>query len=123
MSAHTSYRITNYSGIPEVEISSQGTGGSPNPPSLSPSWGALDTLWLACCGYDTNLTVTAYPTNYTNGRNDYADDAQGCGVGTARRELNASSEDPSAFTISSPEYWIANTVAVQPAELCALARQ
>ena len=113
--AHTSYRITGYSGTPEVGTPAIGFSYYPDPSSLTPSWEAKDTLWFASCGYHSNRTVTAYPTNYTNGRNDYANDLYGCGVGTARRELNAVSEDPSTFTIDLSYPWVANTVAIQPA--------
>lgn len=113
--AHTSYRITGYSGTPEVGTAATGVTANPNPPNLTPTWGAKDTLWFAVCGYDTNKTVTAYPTNHTNGRNDYSDGGSGCGVGSARRELNAVSEDPGTFTLSGSDQWVANTVAIQPA--------
>jgi len=113
--AHTSYRITGYSGIPVCGTSATGNNTTPNPPSLSPSWGAKDTLWFTCCGYDQGQgTVSTYPTNYTNGRNDRSNNTQGCGVGSAHRELNAASEDPEMFTISLSEQWVAQTVAVQP---------
>lgn len=114
MTAHTSYRITGYSGVPECGDATTGNSTTPDPPSLTPSWGAKDTLWFAVCGYDANKTVTAYPTDYTNGRNDFADSLWGCGVGSARRELNAESENPNVFTISASEQWVANTIAIQP---------
>lgn len=114
-SAHTSYRIVDYFGVPEAGTPvASGPTPNPDPPSSSPSWGALDTLWLAACGYDSNKTVTFYPTNYTDGRNDLANQVDGCGVGTARRELNAASENPGTFTISGNDQWVANTVAIQP---------
>ena len=116
MTAHTSYRITGYSGVPECGTAAVATSGTaPNPPSLTPSWGALDTLWFAIEGNDDVDTVTAYPTDYTNGRADFANATGGCNVGSAYRELNAVSENPDAFTIAASEQWIANTIAVQPA--------
>jgi hypothetical protein len=115
-SAHTSYRITGYSGTPECGTAAKGTGTTPDPPSLNPSWGAKDTLWLAIEGNDGDNHATAYPANYTDGRADYVEFyGAGTGVGSARRELNASSEDPGTFTISGWDSWIANTVAIQPA--------
>lgn len=114
MTASTSYRITDYSGTPECGTAVLGSNNTPDPPSLTPTWGARDTLWFAACGYDYNRTITAYPTNYTNGRNDYANVGDGCGVGTARRELNAISEDPGTFTLSAADEAVSNTVAVQP---------
>lgn len=115
--AHTTYRITNYSDTPECGVAAVGSSANPNPPSLVPSWGAEDTLWLACCGY--NLTaglavVNTYPTNYTDGLNNLTDTNIGCGVGSARRELNASPEDPGVFTLNYSRDWIANTIAIRP---------
>ena len=117
MTAHTSYRITGYSGTPEVGTRVPGFSCYPDPSSLTPSWEAKDTLWFACEGNNKDSTVGAYPTNYTNGRNDYAFNLQGVSVGSARRELNAVSEDPGTFTISFSSQWIATTVAIQPAEI------
>jgi len=114
MSAHTSFRITGYSGVPEAATEGVNTSANPNSPSLVPSWGAQDTLWIALCCYNVNETVTVYPTNYTGDRNDYANDAEGVGIGTAQRELNAASENPDAFTISGAQKWIANTIAIMP---------
>ncbi len=114
MTAHTSYRITGYSGTPEVGTPATGLDANPDPPSLTPSWGAKDTLWFAVQGNDDKDIVSAYPTDYTDGRNDYANAAGGCGVGSARRELNAESENPLPFTISASEQWVTNTVAIQP---------
>jgi PKD repeat protein len=95
-----------------------GSSQNPNPPNLAPSWGAGDTLWFAACGYDQGQrTVTAYPANYTNGQNDRSNNNQGCGVGTAIRQLNAASENPGTFTLSAAEQWIAATVAIQSAPL------
>lgn len=104
--------------MPEVGTASTGNSVSPNPPSLSPSWGAADTLWLVfTTAYGPAFpTVTAYPTSYTNG----AYDLQGTGngatmLGSARRGNNTATEDPAAFTISPDTLWIAQTVAIRPA--------
>lgn len=112
--AHTSYRITGYSAVPEVGVSATGVSANPDPPNLAPSWGAKDTLWFASCGYDDGAkTVNAYPANYLNGRNDRSNSVTGCGVGTAERDLNASPENPGTFTLSGADEWVANTVAIQ----------
>lgn len=114
-SAHTTYRITGYSGTPEINSVATGSSNSPNPGSLSPSWGAKDTLWFAFqCHDGGNDLTTAYPTSYTNGREDTYDNSGGAGVATARRELNATSDDPGTFTIENSEGWVAYTVAIQP---------
>lgn len=115
-SAHTSYRIISTTGTTQG-ISRSGTDDSPDPPNLIPVWGAKDTLWFAATGYDYNRTITSYPTNYTDGRNDIADSTTGCGMGTARRELNAASEDPGVFTLSAADGWGAFTVGIEPATI------
>ncbi|KKL61161.1 hypothetical protein LCGC14_2198090, partial [marine sediment metagenome] len=102
MTAHTSYRITDYLGIPEIGATVTSISAIPDPPNLTPSWGAKDTLWLAITGYDIGQTaISAYPASYTDGRNDRSDSVNGVGVGIARRELNAASENPGTFTLST----------------------
>lgn len=117
MSAHTSYRITGHSGTPEAGTAVTTWSFIPNPPSLTPTWGAKDTLWFASQGNDKEaVNVTDYPADYTDGRNDRGSASGGVGVATARRELNAVSEDPGTFTLDTSCAWVANTVAVQPEE-------
>ena len=110
------YRITGYSGTPEGAGFSPPTSGnnSPNPPSLAPSWGASDTLWIAVCANDGSPTVTGIPTNYTDGLHSQSTNSGHCSVGTARREALTGTEDPGTFTISASEQWRAATVAIQP---------
>ena len=113
--AHTSYRITGYSGVPEVGVTQALITNKPDPPNLAPSWGAVNTLWFASTAHnDGGETITVYPTNYTNGREDIAAAGQGCGVGTARRERNIANENPGTFTLSAAEGWVANTIAIAP---------
>ena len=65
--------------------------------------------------------MSSYPTNYANGidtlsgggNNDAAE------IGTARRELNASSDNPGIFTISQTEVIIAATLVIRPAAVAA----
>ena len=117
---HETWRITSWHGTtpPENGAFSQGTSTSADPPSLTPSWGAEDTLWFAIGAKNpgTNVLFTAGPTSYTNA--NFLDDGDAAGSaasGTARRELNATSEDPGGFTIASSVVWMANTIAVRPA--------
>lgn len=93
-----------------------GTSTAPDPGSLNPAnWDVEDTLWLAICGNDGNVSVSGYPTNYTNGLNTRAANSAGAGIGVARRELSAASEDPGAFTLSASDGWVAVTAAIRPA--------
>jgi len=116
------YKVTNWWGeIAGVEVGvvvdDQSLGDSPDPPSLTPSWGALDTLWFAMfsCSNDDE-TVNAYPTNYGNGVDTISGGGEnnGASVGSARRELNDTVDDPGAFTLSENAAWVANTLAVRP---------
>jgi len=119
-SAYQTYRISGYSGVPEVGTSAVGDSDSPNPPSLAPSWGAttVSTLWLAIAGWDGLETVNVYPANYTDGLdNTSAGGADACGCGSARREFKAASDDPGVFTLSGGNHWIANTIAIAPEDL------
>ena len=115
MTAHTTYRITGYYGVPEVGELVTGNSANPDPPRFTPSWGTSETLWFAATGYDSWATVSAYPVNYTDGRSDGAVNLQGCGTGIARREREGTGEDPGTFTITIGEEWVANTVAIRSA--------
>lgn len=96
---------------------------SVDPGSLTPSGGAKDWLWIAvdCHGHilQTSRTISTYPTNYT-GITPAQNSAGGIGqsyVGSAYRQLNASSEDPGAFTLTGNiQFWYAVTIAVPPSD-------
>ena len=117
VSAHDAYRITGYGVVPEAGTTATGSNVTPpDPPSLAPSWGTWNTLWLAVTGYGTisSRYVTAYPTNYTlNQLNPKSTTANYPGVGSAGRQLNVASEDPGTFTLNGSAYWAANTIAIQ----------
>ena len=105
------YRITNYTGTPESAQSA-----SDNPPSLTPSWGAADTLWIAEVNNVVgNRRTTAAPANYGNLSTNWANTALATDthLSTADRSLNATSEDPGTFTFNSSTGNKSSTVAVQ----------
>lgn len=116
------YRVTgaDVSTPPEVGTPATGNDTLPNPPNLGPSWGAEDTLWLVTMGCQANAPTNSYPTNYTNGFRS----ASGGGISTdrtnsssARRDLNASSENPGTFDVGpSNRIWVANTIAIRPSQ-------
>ncbi len=110
-SSSLSYRITGHSDTPEGGDAT-GNDGFANPPSLTPSWGAKDTLWLALTGIDSQA-VSADPTDYTDGFQAFAGGFDP-GTASARRERNATSEDPGTFTNDLSDRWIAGTVAIEP---------
>ena len=116
------YRITNWEGtlVNGVEVGTAvgAQGTTPDPPSLTASWGAENNLWLAVAGAaDDDQAATAYPTNYTNG----IDTLSGGGanssgqVYSARRENAIATENPAVFTLATTEAWVANTIVIRPA--------
>jgi hypothetical protein len=84
-------------------VSAYASTNNPDPPNLDPAdWGTEDTLWYAIeIGNDGTKTVTSYPTNYTNGVQHAASGGTPGQLAIARRNLNASSEDPGTFALSS----------------------
>lgn len=104
------------------EVGPIGTGASvnPNPPALTPAAGLQDYLWLACgCweGEQTSPPATA-PAGYTR----IAADASGtagsiatnCRVDLLYKQARATTDDPSAWTISVSDDWTAFVIAVEP---------
>ena len=88
-----------------IVSSSPGTAvgsSSPNPSSFTPGFGAVDVLWftIICCD-DTAETVTSPPSNYDNlvggGATGGTASAE---VFAARREFNAASVNPPAWSTS-----------------------
>lgn len=115
VSAHQAFRITDYQGVPVASATGDTGTATPNPPSLSSSWEvSYGTLWIAGFGGGRNAdrALSSYPTDYTDGH--FTKTSAGYSyVGSARRELMASSEDPGVFTLSDVIYGHAWTVGIQ----------
>lgn len=112
------YKVTDWHGTtPPEYTSTNGDSVAVNPPSLTPSWGAVDTLWIALAGSSANaMTFSVAPTNYTGLTSTTASSGGGASnMGSAYRQLNASSEDPGTFTTSQNRWWAAFTIAIRPA--------
>lgn len=117
-------RVTGWFGdLSGVEAGTTATGSSANPdcPSLTPSWGAADTLWMALVGArDDDATVSSYPASYSGGTDTVSGIGvanEGAEVGYAYRQNNTATENPGTFTLSESESWIANTLAIRPAAI------
>jgi hypothetical protein len=99
------------------------TGASinPDPPSLTPNitgWSAEDVLWICAAAVDTSRTFSAWPSSYSPGDNTWDDVSGGAGgasLSVQYRQLNASTEDPGTWTISTSDDWVTVTWAVRPA--------
>lgn len=112
--AVTALRISGFSGVPEVSSSASGTDTSPDPASLSPSWGSGDTLWIAACHQRVHGTDPTLPSGY--GSLVTATSGSGTSHGrmsTATRNVTASSENPGAFGLSASANWVARTLAIR----------
>lgn len=116
-SAHQSYRITGDSGNAPEGDHANSTSSFANPPSLTPTWGAKENIWIALCGHDNGtVTDTGVPADYTSIRaEDRVNSTTGVSTQGAQRLLNATSENPASFPLSASEEWVAFTVAVEPA--------
>lgn len=111
-------KITSWHGTTAPEYASNnGDAVAVNPPSLTPSWGAADTLWLALVGSSANtMNFTGAPANFTDLTSTTASSGGGASnAGSAIRQNNAASEDPGTFTVSQNRWWASVTVGVRPA--------
>jgi hypothetical protein len=115
MVAHVWYFDDPYYTIDDcVALGTAATGSSsnPDPPNVSPGWGSTDfTVLAAGAAYGTG-TFNSYPSSYSGG---VADQVSGLvNLGSAYRQLTASSENPGAFGLTStPSFWAAQSVAVR----------
>ena len=102
----------------EYSVTIPGAVSNPNPPSLTPSWGSLATMWITGTAFqDDDEDVTTWPTGYdTNGISNSCGlgDNASANIALSYRIATAASEDPSAFTLSFTELTIAFTVGVRP---------
>jgi hypothetical protein len=122
--AANTYRITgNRNGLTSSEIAisaptvvtSNVTTG--NPPSLTPSWGSAENLWIAVCATSDGAitSIVSYPTDYTLGQlTNTNSGANGEAIMTAARLLTASTEDPGVFTWTTGRRPTTYTIAVRP---------
>lgn len=117
------YRVTGWEGTIGSSFASgssdggaqmlfaEGNGATPDPPSLDPSWGVEDTLWLATDARDSTGAVTAYPLPDHQG----ATTSSGGIVAVCADELAQASLNPGTFSHAAGFNWIAATFAIQPA--------
>lgn len=92
---------------------------SPNPPAITPSWGAKEgTMFIATCHQNLdNNTVSAYPENYTNDNLEANQSTvtETSTMAIATREATTETEDPAAFSLSGSRQSVTFTIAIEPA--------
>lgn len=106
-----SYRISGASQI-EGNIANSLTT---QPPSLAPTWGLKESLWITVCSINSRYYTFTAPANYGDKISGTATWTTGKCVGSARRVLEASSEQPGAWIIGggTPSFPHAATVALK----------
>lgn len=92
---------------------------TPDPPSVTASWGADDNLVGVFIGAeDDDQTITAWPSGYTLGQAQTVSGGgtnAGCTMGTAFTTTTAATEDPGTATLQSSEGQMLRTIIFQPA--------
>lgn len=104
--ASCSYRISNY-----AFIEGDAAAGS-NSPNLQPSWGIAKTLWIISLHGSFAVLSGMAPSGYGFLLEDAAGLTISAGIASARRELEAASEDPGGWPGTGS---MAATIAISPA--------
>lgn len=110
--------IAGQDGAEDPEISSvvESFFTAVNPPSLSPSWGSADTLWLAVSIADANQTTTQTPGTPFGNHVVVGESGSGCQVDLVSAEDTSASLDPEPrYEFSSGNQLAAFTLAVKGA--------
>jgi hypothetical protein len=107
-------QIRGNNGVVEGVLAATNGSGFPDPPTITPSWGSADTLWIVVLWQSVSLVMDVIPSGYGNelqalfGGNNVATD-------NCYKAATASSDNPSAYTIHTPGCWArAATIAIQP---------
>lgn len=109
---------------PNTTSAAFGTTAAADPASLSPGWGAEDTLWISVAGGGETGTAGSFggvaqsPTNYgTDHITAISQDVVGgVNIGVGFRQLNAASEDVGTWSVdTSNARNVAALIAVRPA--------
>lgn len=102
---------------PEVSSPATGTSAAPLPSVLSPSWGTVDTLFLATVMANNRRAFSTVVLGYSNVVQAGAAIALSTNaqVGSAYAIRRAATSWPAQFAMTNAESWIAYTVAIKPA--------
>lgn len=104
------YRIVTKGNL-EISSFTQGTSTSPDSNSLTPAGGSQKYLWFSAIAHGTGGVISGFPSNYTLGQ--ITVNTTTTRIGSAYRALQASSENPGAYTVTASLAWVAVTVSVQ----------
>lgn len=89
--------------IPEQAGATFSNTAAADCPNLTPSFGALDTLWIALAAHNNRGSTigASWPTNYASNQTEVISTIEtlGGGIQFATYNLNAASENPAAYPI------------------------
>ena len=90
-----------------------------DPPSLTPSWGSDDNLWIACAAADASAdsaqTYLRIPILSCHEHVASPGNVAGVALGIATREFTGTVWDPQSFAPQTSEQFCAGTIAIRPA--------
>jgi len=114
------WRITGHRGTAPECAATTGTSADVDPPSLSPSWGRKDSLWLFHVGWDNRPAFTFWPDRHGQGIRQVAHVNDSGGASGWVKQASAGSREPTAADpgalTSETAAWRALTIAVEPAD-------
>jgi len=120
--AHRTWRISGQHTTTNPEavfLSGTDQDDSPDPPQITPSWGAELSGFIALCGYigSSSETVDTAPSSYGDLNQDGAasSGANKPVLGSSRRIANVSPENPGVYTLSATRRYFTITAAIRPA--------
>ena len=115
------FRITNWfedlAGVEDAQAATT-IGETPDPPSITPSWGGYNTLYIAYYhAADGQPVWLSDPIGYKHiGNSTSIGSAPNiASTASAVRMASSATEDPNAFTILNNQSYIAGIIAIRPA--------
>lgn len=116
ISSYISYQISGASSSEPLSEYYADVCSNADPPSLTPTKGAQDYLWLVYAGIENTVVASAAPYLFS-GLLTIASESNGSSSSSAYREYNtASAYNPARFT-STSAYWVTFTVCIRPAAI------
>jgi hypothetical protein len=104
--------------MPDISVNSGYNDNTLFPPPLTPTWGALDTMWVTFFSQDTSTTnahVRQYSMPYNQGNLDSDDGFGNVLVGESSDEVNTATLYPNPYTTNISDQWVAYTIGIKPA--------
>lgn len=104
------FRISGHGSYASV-ASSTGNSTNGDPPNVSISGSAQDCLFITALCTDAQVVASSAPASYGNLTTKAATNATGASVSVSDRNLNATSDNPGAYT-NAAEQWVAFSIAI-----------